>query len=389
MDHPRRLLAPKIFYFCWFGALGAYLPFIGLYYRLHGLALEQIGLLVGLPGLLQLITGPLWGLLADALRLRRLLLPLVLACAGPVVLLIGHTSYFGLLVLLVALQSLLGAPVISLADSATITLLGPNRERYGAQRLWGSVGWALSTVVFGRLTESFGLGVIFWGYLALAVSSAVAALLLPQSTFPQVNVRSAAATLLRDPRWARFLGCTLLIGCGGAVIANFLPLYLQDMGAKGSQIGLAFTLSAASELPLMALSPRLLRRYGARALLVCAGVCFALRMLIYVAAPAPEWALAAQLMHGLCFGLLWTAGVVEAHRLAPPGLEATSQSLFGMAVSGMAAAAASAVGGRIYAAYGAQALFAAGSLVALLGALGLAASLVWGKDGEQGLGVKG
>jgi hypothetical protein len=60
-----------------------------------------------------------------------------------------------------------------------------------------------------------------------------------------------------------------------------------------------------------------------------------------------------------------------------------------MAVSGMAAAAASAVGGRIYATYGAQALFAAGSLVALLGALGLAASLVWGKDGEQGLGVKG
>lgn len=380
MEHPPRLLVPKVFYFCWFGALGAYLPFIGLYYRQHGLTLEQIGVLVALPGLLQLVSGPLWGLLADVLRLRRLLLPLLICCAGPTVLLIGHSADFGLLVLLVVLQSLLGAPVISLADSATIALLGPNRERYGAQRLWGSLGWGLSTVVFGRLTELFGLGVIFWGYLVFALSSAVAALLLPRSTLPQVNLRAAGATLLRDPRWARFLGCTLLIGCCGATIANFLSLFLQDLGASGAQIGFAFTLAGLSELPLMALSPRLLRRWGARALLVCAGVCFALRMLVYIAAPAPEWALAAQLMHGLCFGLLWTAGVVEAHRLAPLGLEATAQSLFGMFVNGMAAAFASAVGGKVYASYGAPTLFAGGAGMALLGALGLVATMVWGKE---------
>ncbi|HEU4327166.1 MAG TPA: major facilitator superfamily domain-containing protein 6 [Roseiflexaceae bacterium] len=379
-----RLPAAKIFYFCWFGALGAYLPFIGLYYRERGLGLEQIGVLVALPGLLQLVSAPLWGLLADALRVGRLLLPLAIGGTLLPVLLIGTQADFGVLVLLVALQSLMSAPVIPLADSATIRLLGSNRERYGAQRLWGSVGWGISTVLFGRLTGEAGLTAIFAGYALLAGLAAAAAVALPKADLPQVDLRHAASTLLRDRRWRLFLGCMLLVGYGSATISSFLSLYLQDLGASGEQIGLAFTLAGLSELPVMALSAQLLRRWGPRPLLVCAGICFALRMLIYIAAPAPEWALAAQLMHGLCFGLLWIAGVVEAHRLAPPGLEATAQSLFGVAVSGVAAALASAAGGQIYAVYGTAALFSCGIAAALSGALwyGLAAQEQRTKQGE-------
>lgn len=375
MTSPTRLLAAKSFYFCWFAAIGAFLPFIGLYYRQSGLDLSQIGILVALPGLLQLVSAPIWGLLADTLRLRRALLPLVIFGTLLPVLLIGRGASFGQLLVLVAVQSLLAAPVVPLADSATLTLLGNNRERYGAQRLWGAAGWGASTVVVGWLVEHFGLGVIFFGYLALALLAAAAALALPRTPLPKVELRSAGRTLLRDRRWISLLGCTLLIGCCAMTISSFLSLYLQDLGASGAQIGLAYTLAGMSELPLMALSPLLLRRWGARRLLVCSGLCYALRMLIYISAPTPAWALAAQLLHGPCFGLLWTAGVVEAHRLAPPGLEATAQSLFGMAVSGVASAIASAVGGRIYDTFGSATLFGAAASVALLGALGLLAQL--------------
>ena len=46
-----------------------------------------------------------------------------------------------------------------------------------------------------------------------------------------------------------------------------------------------------------------------------------------------------------------------------------------MAVSGVAAATASAVGGRIYDSFGSAALFGAAASVALLGALGLLAQV--------------
>src|SRR5205085_8856759 len=124
MASPTRLLAAKCFYFCWFAAIGAFLPFIGLYYRQTGLDLTQIGVLVALPGLLQLVSAPIWGLLADALRLRRALLPLAIFGTLLPVLLIGRGAGFGQLLVLVAVQSLLAAPVVPLADSATLALLG-------------------------------------------------------------------------------------------------------------------------------------------------------------------------------------------------------------------------------------------------------------------------
>lgn len=376
MDGPFRLLAAKLFYFCWFAAIGAFVPFIALYYRQAGLPLAQIGLLAGLPGLVQLVATPLWGLAADALRLRRALLPLAILGTLPAVLLIGRTADIGRLLALVAAQALLSAPAVPLADSATLALLGDRRERYGSQRLWGAIGWGISTVTFGWLVEQIGLRVIFFGYIGLASLAAAAALALPRTQLPRVDLRAAGGTLLRDPRWLSLLGCTLLIGCCSATITGFLSLYLQDRGADGAQIGLAFTIASLSELPFMALSPRLLRRWGARPLLVVSGLCYALRMLIYIAAPGPGWALAAQLLHGPCFAILWTAGVVEAHRLAPAGLEATAQSLLGMAVNGVAQALASAVGGRIYEASGSAALFGVAAGAALLGALGLLPSAV-------------
>ena len=371
---PTRLLAAKFFYFCWFAAIGAFIPFIGLYYHQVGLQLAQIGLLLALPGLLQLVSAPIWGLLADALRLRRALLPLAIFGTLPPMLLIGRSAGFGQLLALGAVLALLAAPVVPLADSATLTLLGAARDRYGAQRLWGAVGWGASTVGFGWLAERFGLQVIFLGYLGLGALSAAAALALPRTQLPQVELRSAARTLLHDPRWISLLGCTLLIGCCGATISSFLSLYLQDLGAGGAQIGLAYTIASLSELPIMALSPMLLRRWGSRPLLVCSGLCYAFRMLIYIFAPTPGWALVAQLLHGPCFAILWTAGVVEAHRQAPAGLEATAQSLFGMVVNGVAYAIASAVGGRIYGSFGSAALFGTAAAVALLGAFGLLAS---------------
>src|SRR5262245_27799036 len=81
IEHHMRqhLIAPKLCYFGWFAALGMFMPYVGLYYRETGLDLARIGLLVALPGLLQIVATPLWGFVADALRINRPLLPLAVA----------------------------------------------------------------------------------------------------------------------------------------------------------------------------------------------------------------------------------------------------------------------------------------------------------------------
>ena len=369
----RRLIAPKLFYFCWFAAMGFYIPYVGLYYRQAGLDLAQIGLLVALPGLLQIVATPLWGLIADGLQIHRILLPLAVAGTLPPVLLTGHTGAFELLLGLVACLAVFTAPVTPLADSATLALLGDQRSRYGAQRVWGAVGWGLSTLVAGALVERMGLTIAFPSYALIAALAVVVALLLPRASLPRVDLRSAALAMAHDIRWARFLGSVFLVGCCNSAINGFLTLYLQDLGAGGEQIGLAIAIASVSELPVMALAPLVLRRWSARPLLICAALIYALRAGIYVVAPNLGWALTAQMLHGPGFAALWTGGVDEAQRLAPKGMEVTAQSLFGTLFFGVATAIASAIAGWIYRDLGSGALFGAGSLAALLGALGMLA----------------
>ncbi|HEU5102073.1 MAG TPA: MFS transporter [Roseiflexaceae bacterium] len=371
---PKRLIAPKLFYFFWFAAMGFYIPYVGLYYRSVGLDLARIGLLVALPGLLQIIATPLWGLVADGLQIHRILLPLVVAGTLPPVLLTGRTSAFELLVGLVAILALFTAPVAPLADSATLAALGDQRSRYGAQRVWGAVGWGLSTLSAGALVQRLGLAAAFPSYALIAALAALVALFLPRARLPRVDLRSAAWAMASDARWARFLGSVFLIGCCNAVINGFLSLYLQDLGASGQQIGLAIGVASVSELPVMVLAPMVLRRWGARPLLICAGLLYALRAGIYVATPSLGWALAAQVLHGPGFAALWTGGVDEAQRLAPKGMEMTAQSLFGTLFFGVATAIASVVGGWIYRDLGSGALFGAGSLAAALGVVGILAA---------------
>lgn len=56
---------------------------------------------------------------------------------------------FFLLLLLVIIGEFFSAPAITLADSAVITLLGEDADRYGHQRMFGSLGWGLAMFFVG------------------------------------------------------------------------------------------------------------------------------------------------------------------------------------------------------------------------------------------------
>ncbi|CAG0885388.1 unnamed protein product [Darwinula stevensoni] len=56
---------------------------------------------------------------------------------------------FFLLLLLVVIGECLSSPAITLADSAVLTSLGEDQDHYGWQRMFGSVGWAVSMFFLG------------------------------------------------------------------------------------------------------------------------------------------------------------------------------------------------------------------------------------------------
>ncbi|XP_013119445.2 major facilitator superfamily domain-containing protein 6 [Stomoxys calcitrans] len=60
---------------------------------------------------------------------------------------------FFLLLLVILIGEFFSAPAITLADSAVITLLGEDSDKYGHQRMFGSLGWGISMFVVGIVLD--------------------------------------------------------------------------------------------------------------------------------------------------------------------------------------------------------------------------------------------
>lgn len=360
---------PAAFYFLIYAAISFIFPFLTLFYQSVGLTGGQIGLLAGLSPLVSLASGPFWTGTADATRRHKLILAVTMAGAVGTALLLARQTHFGWLFALICLFAFLSAPIFSLVDSATLSMLGERRARYGRIRIWGTVGWGVMAPVAGELIERFGLQWSFWGYAILLTAGLVIALNIPFQRIPAGgSFRGGMRALLTDRRWMLFLAMVFFSGIGMSSINNYLFIYLNGLGANEGLMGLALTVSTLSELPVMFFGDRLLRRFGARGTLCLAMAVIGLRLLLYSVTELPGLVLLIQLLHGLTFPAIYLAGVSYADQSAPPGVKATAQGMFGSALMGFGAAAGGFLGGLLLQKLGAAGMYRVIGLV-VLGAL--------------------
>jgi PPP family 3-phenylpropionic acid transporter len=366
----RPMLTPKIFYFCYYAAAASLMPFLSLYYAQLGLSGRQIGLLAGLLPLITIIVAPVWGALADTTRRHGRLLTLAIGGTLLSVLALSRaTSMVGLLPIVVV-YALFSAPIIPLVDNTVVAMLGERRDEYGKQRLWGAVGWGIAAPVAGQLIDRSGLGWAFYGYLALMFGGMVASTRLPVSHASiGGQFRTGLRSLATNRPWMAFLFTTLIGFVGLAMAISFLFLYLDDLGADKTLMGLSLTVATLSELPVWFFSDRLLRRWGARgtlalSLLACAGQAFA-----YSFMRTPWLVLPIQLLHGPAFSAMWAAGVSYASEMAPEGMGATAQGVFAGVAMGLRSALGAFLGGLLYDGLGPTLMFRWGGVSALVGLL--------------------
>ena len=367
------MLKPKALYFFYFAAMASLLPFLVLYFESLGLNGRQIGVLSSLLPFMTLVAAPLWGALADATGRAKTLLMLA-GSASLVILLVPLTGDYVGLLLLNGLFALGVAPLVPMLDHTVLGLLDGQKSRYGRLRLWGAVGWGIAAPVVGVVTDRTELVWAFYVYGALMLALVGVLSRLPVRSGGQVLAfRPAFSSFLTRP-WLAFLLLAFLGGVSLSVSGNFLYLYLADLEASRSVVGLALTVATLSEIPFMFFSRGLLERFTPRRLLLVALFVFAVRLLLYSFITLPWLLLMVQLLHGATFSLLWVAGVAYADRLAPADLGATAQGLFSAVVMGLGGVAGSLVGGFLYDTLGPAGMFqviaAAGFVGVLLTGLG-------------------
>lgn len=323
-----RLWSVKLLYFFFFAGQGIFFTFVNVYYNGIGLTGIQIGLLNTVGPLVGMISSPIWGMISDRTgKTRRVLLT---AVAGVILasLALSSTTTFVLIVPIVAVFALFNSTIMPLIDSTTLSLLGDHRERYGAQRVWGTIGFMITSAGVGIVLEQIGLRFLFVGYAITMAMLMISLVWLPERRVQLgTPLLRGMGLMVRQPHWLLFVSSLGILGLATAGMSNFLSLMVKQMGGSDSLIGIMWTIAAIVEAPVMLFSAPLLRRFGARNLIVVAIFAYALRMLLYGFLPAPEWAAAVNMLGGLSFGLYWISAVTYANELAPDNLKATSQGL--------------------------------------------------------------
>jgi len=362
-------LRARSVYFLFYGAWAAFIPFLPLYYQSLGYKGGQIGLLTSLVPLITLVGAPVWSGLADAThRHRAVLLGAMVGAMGAVGVILGVRT-LGWLALGVGAYAFFNAPIIPLVDHSVLTMLGERRSEYGKIRLWGAVGWGLSGPLAGWLAGRFGATAPFGLYLAvMALAWAVTAGLNISPGAGSGNYWKDARRLLQEGRWWFFLLVVFFAGVAGSTVNNYLFLYMAELKAPQTLMGLALAVATVSEVPALFFSSRLVNRLGARGVVLMALGAYIVRLLLYSVSQAPWQVLLIQLMHGLTFASLWAAGVAYAHELAPPGLGATAQGVFNATLMGLGAITGALTGGFLLERLGGAGMFRVVALAVLIGA---------------------
>ncbi len=360
----------KAFYFVFFGAAACLIPFLALYYQGLGLSGREIGFLSGIVPLITMFGASIWGMLSDATGKHRLLFLISIGGVWFSVLLMTRASTFLQLIPIVMIYALFFAPIIPLIDNSVMAMLGERGREYGRIRVWGSYGWGISAVIIGLIIERYGLQ---WGFVGFL--STWLLLLFISSRLPMAVAKAGGKfwqelrVLLSDRSWILFLAVALIEGMSLGIFLSFLFLHLEGMGASRAIMGLSLTAATLSEIPIFLYTRKLLARWNAQFLLAISLLFTVVRAFAYVNMTAPWQVLIISLLHGVTFGLMWTAGVAYANKMAPPGLGATAQGVFAGTVMGLGPALGAFSGGILYDAYGAVVAFqwaAVASLMALV-----------------------
>jgi PPP family 3-phenylpropionic acid transporter len=359
---------PFTFYFLYFAALSSLMPFFVLFYQQLEFSGAQIGLLTGIPPLVTLVASPFWTGLADSRHWHKWIMGFGILVTVIVIFLLQSFTAFIIVFTLVILFNAFLSPVPSLADSATMNMLGTERAMYGRIRLGGTIGWGVFAPIAGLLVQRYGLNAAFWSFSVIMLVNFFISQRFVHGSHEQTDSsRGGIRLFLTSRRWINFLFLAFLGGLGSFSVAAYLFPYMAELGAQESIMGIASSIPTVTEILVFFFGNRLVRRFGSYGLLLVALVMSGLRCVLFGLVGTPTLVLVLQTFGGTIFPMIWLAGVSYADENSPLGLKSSAQGLFGAMMFGVGSAVAGFVSGPLLATLGGRGLFLVLGIIILTG----------------------
>jgi PPP family 3-phenylpropionic acid transporter len=359
------------FYVLYFGTVGITQPFLPAYLRSLALSTTEVGLLLALTPLASLVTPPLWGHLADRTGRRSHVLTVLAVgsalCFAPLL----SLDRFPALVVTLAAYACFASSITPMVDSLALNHVAQKGGSYAHLRLFGSLGFILTTTTFGLVVRQVDRTTII-AALVLLTGLAAWSLSLRSHTPPSVTIHPLAGLQLlrdhKDLRWLLAATCLHWMAC--APFNGMLAIHVLALGLSPSVVGVAAGVGVTAEVAAMLLYPHFAERIAPRHLLCLSFGMSALRWggMALVSSPLPLIALT--VLHAMSFGVFYIASVAFMARRVPERLRASGQGVFAAVTFGVGGLIGFSASGAGYSALGGgHPLFAVAGVVEVIAAV--------------------
>ena len=324
----------RLFYFLYYGSVGANLPYFAVYLRGLGFSGAEIG---AAQMVAPAIAGPAalaWAIAADRHRAPARALRAATACGFLAMAALPLArSPFAIGAVLLA-NAAFASAVVPLADALTVTWVKTRPSlSYARIRLFGSLGFIVVAVGLGVVLDARG-GRPADGVVPAAILTCLGAYALVARRLPAVSSHEARPELretfgvLADLRLVALLAACAVHWAASAPYHLMFGVFVRDLGLPARITGAGMFAGVAAEVVVLLGYPLLERRLGLGWLFATSFAGSALRWLLLSDSRAALAVVSVQLLHGLTFGLFWGASVSAMARAVPGRLRATGQALF-------------------------------------------------------------
>jgi len=355
-------------------------PYMPAWFRSVGLDGTQIGLVLAVPMLARILTGPVVAFAADGFGQRRTPILFLALAAATTYALLPVTANVPVIAALWFIAATAISSMSPLIDVVVLRRASAERFTYALPRGIGSAAYVVGNVATGLLLIPFGATIAVAGAAASALLSAAAVRLLLPGDPVHDRVRlglgervMAFRSLLADRRFILIIVTAGLIQGGNAFYYGFSTLIWRGQGLSSGAIGLLWGLGVACEVAFLWGGEGWRRKFGPEGILIVAATASVLRWSTLAMSPplALLWPL--QALHALTLSAPFVAALQLVDRVAPRQSASAAQQLNAALSSGLIMGVATLAGGWLYDASGARGYFlmSAMAVAGLFGALAL------------------
>lgn len=307
------------------------ISFLPLYLKFKGLSGTEIGWVLAVGPLASIISQPFWGYLSDKYKTVKWVL--IMTIIGMLIFSILFFQMNQLIFILIfgAFFYFFSSPVGALGDSLAQRQADLLNISFGSIRTWGSIGFALSSLIIGQLLNIYGVDFMRFPYLVFGTILLVIAFKIDDvksnESDQTININDLKK-LFTNRKFTYFLIIMMFITITHRANDSFIGLFITSLGGSESLVGVGWFIALVSEALIFAFAYKWFKKDKALFFIILASLLYTLRWVLFAFSTDPIHVLLGQLLHGLTFGIFYLSSLDYITRIIPNTLKSSGHLIF-------------------------------------------------------------